>query len=237
MCEQTLPWQAQVVLTATKHDVGINCVNVGHVALQLHFTCSATLFLSFEVRACCDFAVDFASKKVVSVVAIFKIEVARDFYVTKQRISTSWGACRLLGCSRRGELPPPRYGCRRLPRGIKLSLSTCRSNSVSFYFTQTFPEKVVVVSNQAMFNSFVRRKKQSLPESKQSLPDVRLHVGSSIDRYASGSANRQGPAATRQSLQIATHLDCFRSTPNCNHKQRGRLTSFSFVRVGNESRF
>ena len=41
-------------------------------ALQLHFTCSATLFLSFEVRACCDSAVDFTSKKVVSVVVILK---------------------------------------------------------------------------------------------------------------------------------------------------------------------
>ena len=91
MCEQTLPRQAQVVLTATIQDVGINCVNLGHVALQLHFTCSATLFLSFEVRACFDSAVDFTSKKVVSVVAIFQNEVARDFYVTKQRISTSWG--------------------------------------------------------------------------------------------------------------------------------------------------
>ena len=135
----------------------------------------------------------------------------------------------------RGELPPPRYGCRRLlalPRGIKLSLRTCRSNSVSFHFTQTFPEIVLVVSNQAMFNSFVRRKKRSLPY-------VRLHEGSSIDIDASGSANRQGPAAilVRRSLQIAAHVDCFRSTLNCNHKQRARLTSFSFVRVGNESRF
>ena len=102
MCEQTLPRQAQVVLTATMHDVGINCVNLGHVELQVHFTCSATLFLSFEVRACCDFAVDFASKKMVSVVAIFKIEVALDSYVTKQRTSTSWGVCLLLGCSRIG---------------------------------------------------------------------------------------------------------------------------------------
>ena len=101
MCEQTLTRQAQVVLTAIMHDVGINCVNLRHVPLQLHFTCSATLFLSFEVRACCDSAVDFKSKKVVSVVVIFKIEVARDFYVTKQRISTSWGVCRLLRCSRR----------------------------------------------------------------------------------------------------------------------------------------
>ena len=41
------------------------------------------------------------ARQVVSVVVIFKIEVVRDFYVTKQRISTSWGVCRLLGCSRR----------------------------------------------------------------------------------------------------------------------------------------
>ena len=96
MREQSLPRQSQVVLTATMHAVGIRCVDLGHVALQLHFTCSATLtlFLSFEVdlRGCCDSAVDFTGKKVVSVVAIFKIEVARDFYVTKQRIM------RFLGC-------------------------------------------------------------------------------------------------------------------------------------------
>ena len=54
----------------------------GLLRFQLHFTCSANLFLSFKVRACCDSAVDFTGKKVVSVVAIFKIEVARDFYVT-----------------------------------------------------------------------------------------------------------------------------------------------------------
>ena len=47
--------------------------------------CSATLFLSFEVRACCDSAVDFTGKKVVSIVVIFQIEVACDFYVTKQK--------------------------------------------------------------------------------------------------------------------------------------------------------
>ena len=83
------------------HDVGIRCVDLGHVAFQLHFTRSAILFLSFEVRTCCDSAVDFTGKKVVSVVAMFKIEVALDFYMTKPRISTSWGVCRLLGCSRR----------------------------------------------------------------------------------------------------------------------------------------
>ena len=33
MCEQTLPRQAQVILTATMHDVGIRCVDLGHVVL------------------------------------------------------------------------------------------------------------------------------------------------------------------------------------------------------------
>ena len=90
MCEQNLPRQAHVFLTATMHDVGIRYVDLGHVALQLHFTRSAILFRSFEVRDCCDSAVDFTGKKVVSVVAMFKIEfeVAIDFYMTKQRIST-----------------------------------------------------------------------------------------------------------------------------------------------------
>ena len=65
--------QAQVILTATMHDFGIHCVDLGLVALP-HFTCSATLFLSFKVRACCDSAVDFTGKKVVFVFVIFKIE-------------------------------------------------------------------------------------------------------------------------------------------------------------------
>ena len=135
-------------------------LTLGLLCFQLHFTCSATLFLSFEVRACCDSAVDFTGKKVVSVVVIYKIEVARDFYVTKQRISTSWGVCRLLGCSRRAPssaLRLPTVACCEL-RGFKLSLRTCRSNSESFHFTQTFPEKVLVVSNHALL------KKQSLSE-------------------------------------------------------------------------
>ena len=103
-------------------------LTLGLLRFQLHFTCSATLFLSFEVHACYDSTVDFTGKKVVSVVVIFKIEVARDFYVTKQRISTSWGCLstsRLLeesslrratvadGCLHRSEL-----------RGLKLSLRT-----------------------------------------------------------------------------------------------------------------
>ena len=97
--EQTLPRQGQVILTATMQDVGIRSVDLrGMLRFQLHCTCSTTFILSFEVRACCDSAVDFTRKKVVSTVLIFKIDVARDFYVTKQRISTFWGICRLLGC-------------------------------------------------------------------------------------------------------------------------------------------
>ena len=145
-------------------------LTLGLLRFQLHFTCSTTLFLSFEVHACYDSAVDFTGKKVVSVVVIFKIEVTRDFYVTKQRISTSWGC---LSTSRLLEESSLRRamvadGClhRRELRGFKLSLRTCRSNSLSFHFTQTFPEKVLVVSNHALLK-------------KQSLSDFRVHVGSS----------------------------------------------------------
>ena len=48
MREQTLPRQAQVVLTATMHDVGIRYVDLGHVALQLVLLC---FLLSRYVRA------------------------------------------------------------------------------------------------------------------------------------------------------------------------------------------
>ena len=50
MREQTLPRQAQVVLTAKMHAVGIRCVDLGDVALQLHFTCSASLLCFFRSR-------------------------------------------------------------------------------------------------------------------------------------------------------------------------------------------
>ena len=66
-------------------------LTLGLLHFQLHFTFSATLFLSFKVRACCDSAVDFTGKKVVFVLVIFNIEVARNFYVTEQRISIPWG--------------------------------------------------------------------------------------------------------------------------------------------------
>ena len=112
------PRQAQAILTATMHHVDMT---LGLLRFQLHFTCNAILFLSFEVRACCDSAVDFTDKKVVSVVVIFKIEVARDFYLPEQRISTSWGICRLLGCSRRAASAALR--CWRLHRRAESNAS------------------------------------------------------------------------------------------------------------------
>ena len=61
------------------NDVGIRCVDLRLVALPTALYLQRSLFLSFEERACCDSAVDFTSKEVVSVVVVFKIEVARDF--------------------------------------------------------------------------------------------------------------------------------------------------------------
>ena len=115
-------------------------------------------FRSRYVRATTLLSISQARKwSPVSVVVIFKIEVARDFYVTKQRISTSWGCLstsRLLEESslRRASVAD---GClhRRELRGFKLSLCICRSNSASFHFTQTFPEKVLVVSNHALLKT------------------------------------------------------------------------------------
>ena len=110
-----------------------NALPLGLLRFQLHFTCSATLPLSLEVRAWYDSALNFTGKKVVSVVVIFKIEVALDFYVTKQRISTSCGVCRLLGCSRRAP-----SAALRLPtvagiaaRNQTFALYTCSLNSNS----------------------------------------------------------------------------------------------------------
>ena len=154
------------------HDVGIRCVYMtfGSLRFQLHFTCSANLFLSFEVRAWCDSAVDFTGKRVVSVVVIFKIEVARDFYVTKQRISTSWGVCRRLGCSKTAPSAALRWltvACAWIasPRGIKLSLPTCRSNSVSFHFTQTFPEKSLLSPIMPCSRAFFHVRNRAFPTS------------------------------------------------------------------------
>ena len=80
-----------------------------------------------------------------------------------------------------GELPPPRYGCRRFlasPRGIKLSLrrSTCMSLKLNILpLHANLPWK----SPCRLQSSNVRQLCST--RKKQSLPDVRLHVGLSID--------------------------------------------------------
>ena len=55
MCEQTLPRQAQVILTDTMHGVGIRCVDLRHVALptarHLVFAALPCFFRSRYVRA------------------------------------------------------------------------------------------------------------------------------------------------------------------------------------------
>ena len=112
-CVNSLRRQAQVILAATMHDVGIHCVDLGLVALPwLHFTCSATLFLSFKVRACCDSAVDFTGKKVVFVVVIVKIEVAVISTWLSEDSALPGVFVDFSGA--RGELPPPCYGRWRL---------------------------------------------------------------------------------------------------------------------------
>ena len=114
-------------------------------------------------------AVDFiGKKKVVSVVAIFNVEVARDFYVAKQRISTSWGVCRLLGCSRAPS------AALRLPTVVCIAARNQTLHSYLSLKLRVLPPHAefpsgLVVSNHAMLKSFVQRKKQSLPET-------RLHV-------------------------------------------------------------
>ena len=114
MCEQT--WhhlgRLKQFLTATMHDLGIRCVdmNLGLLRFQLHFTCGATLFLSFEVRACCDSAVDFTGKKVVSVVVIFKKSKSPVISTCLSKESALPGVFVDFSLAR-GELPPPRYGC------------------------------------------------------------------------------------------------------------------------------
>ena len=97
-------------------------------------------------------------------------------WLPKQRISTSWGVCRLLGYSRRAPsaalrlltvacawIASPQTFASHL--SLKLSVLPLHAD---------LPWKVLVVSNHALLKSFLQRKKQSLP-------NVRLHRGSSMD--------------------------------------------------------
>ena len=137
MCEQPLPRpQVRVIWLQQCTMLESAVLTLGLLRFQLHFSYLQRYLVSFVrgscvLRLCCRFHSQ--ESGMVSVVVIFKIEVARDFYVTKQRISISWGVCRLLGCSRRALSASLRLltvACAWIasPRGIKLSLRTCRSN-------------------------------------------------------------------------------------------------------------
>ena len=99
---------------------------------------------------------DFTGKKVVFVVVIFKIEVARDFYVTKQRISTSCGVWRLLGCSRKAPSAALRLltvACiaarnQTFASYLSLKLSVFKVENNSLELTRIFKERPKVFKDQ-----------------------------------------------------------------------------------------
>ena len=142
------------------------------------YTCGATLFLSFEVRACCDSAVDYTGKKVVSVVVIFEKSKSPVISTCLSKESALPGVFVDFSVAR-GELPP-RYGCLR-----RVNCIVARNQTFASYLSlklsvfplhADLPWKVFVVSNHALLKSFLQR-------TKQSLPNIRLQVGSSTDRW------------------------------------------------------
>ena len=174
MCEQT--WhhhgrlkQFWLQQCTTLESAVLTCI--GLLRFQLHFTCGATLFLSFEVhvRACCDSAVDFTGKKVVSVVVIFKKSKSPVISTCQSKESALPGVFVDFSVAR-GELPPPRYGCWRL---LAHELHRRTESSFASYLSLKLS---VFPLHADLLKSFLQRKKQSLP-------NVRLHVGSSTDRW------------------------------------------------------
>ena len=150
---------------------------------------------------------DFTGEKVVSVVEIFNIEVARDFYVAKQRISTSWGVCRRSGA--RGE-PLRRAtvndGCLHHRaesnfRFVPVAQTQCPSTSRRSSLEKSLSSPIMPCSRA----NFVQGTKRSLPLPSSSRTSDCMYDRRSIEGY--GSANRKGPAATctRRSLRITAH--------------------------------
>ena len=84
-----------------------------------------------------------------------KIEVVRDFYVTKHRISTSEGVCRFLGYSRRGSLRRARVRLLTVAciAARNQTFASCLSFQLKCPSTSRRPslKKVLVVSTGALF--------------------------------------------------------------------------------------
>ena len=162
-------------LVATTYDVGIRCVDLGHVSLQ-----TALYFLvlrSRYVRAATRSAVDFTGKKVVSVVlrsSKSKSPVV-SLWLSKESASP-WVYRRLLGCSRKAP-----SAVLRLPTAACIA-----AWNQNFRFGG-----IIVAQTQVSFHSSTSRR----PFLKKTL------VGSSIATDGSRSANRKRPAATRRTHQ------------------------------------
>ena len=159
--------QAQAILTATMHDVGIRCVDMtlGLLRFQLHFTCSATFF-SFEVRACCDrLCCRFHRQEVVSVVVILKskLPVISTSLSKESALSVGGCNCRLLGCSRRALSAV--LVLRLLTVRLRMNCIASRNHTSASYLNLSLqlsvlplradlPWKVLVVSNHALLKNF-----------------------------------------------------------------------------------
>ena len=110
-------------------------------------------------------------------------------------------------------------------RSVPVAQTQCPSTSRRSSLEKSLSSPIMPCSRA----NFVQGTKQSLPAGRPTACRI-------VDR----SKDTEVLTAKGQlhSTKPADHCArCFRSTPNCSHRQLARLTSLSFVRVGNESLF
>ena len=165
----------------------LDCVHVwwerdtktsGMLRFQLHFTCSASLFFrSRYVRAATLLSTSLARKLFPS---LWSLNRTRPWFLCDSAEKQRFLGCLVDFSGAGGNAPSDAL---RLTTATCIAVRNqtfasepryrCRSNSSVLPLHADLPEKILVVSNHALLKSFVQRK---------SLPDVRLHVGSSIDQ-------------------------------------------------------
>ena len=141
--------QAQGILIATMHDVGIRCVDLRHVALPTALYLQCGPVLSTEVRACCVLYCRLHRHWQESGFRRYdlEIEVARDFSVTQQGISLSLGVSLTSRVLKESFPRRASYGCRRLllhrhaKPNFRFGGIIFAQTQVSFRFKLTFPKK------------------------------------------------------------------------------------------------
>ena len=199
MCKQTLPQQAQVILTATMHDVGIHCVDLGLVALPTAALLAALpcFFRSWYMRA----------------KTLLSISQAREWFPSlwslksKSPVISTW-------LRKESALPGVFVDFKaRLLEESSLRRATVADGCLhrrelrgfNFRFVPVAQTQCPSTSRRLSLKSPCRLQLESCPAKKQSLSDVRLSECMSVRRSidGSGSANRKGPGAKRRSLQIA----------------------------------